>query len=143
MVTKNSIEKYDSILFLAREGKIFLDAYQCIEKNDKQQYLLVSRKSLVQTLLWKRTLIEKIEMLPLPEYFTLNTLFDYLGVEEPENLRKEFDGKIQKSDLKKQKAIWRHLEAKEELINQFSKEQYQLFIEKTTEVWLILLNKLR
>lgn len=126
---KNSIEKYDSILFLAREGKIFLDAYQCIEKNDKQQYLLVSRKSLVQTLLWKRTLIEKIEMLPLPEYFTLNTLFDYLGVEEPENLRKEFDGKIQKSDLKKQKAIWRELEAKEELINQFSKEQYQLFIE--------------
>ena len=126
---RNNIEKYDTTFFLAREGKIFLDAYQCIEKNEKQQYLLVSRKSLVQTLLWKRTLMEKIEMLPLPEYFSIDKLFDYLGIKEPENLKKKNIKKIKKSDLKKEKTILDFLISKEDEINKFSREQYKLFME--------------
>lgn len=126
---EKNVERYDTILFLAREGRIFLDAYQIVGENSKAQYLLVSRKSLIQTLLWKRTLSEKIEMLPLPDYFKVDVLADYLGIDFSSQIKEESNERIKKSDLKKNQALWNELQEKEKLINKFSREQYQLLVE--------------
>ena len=49
-----------TIYFLAREGKIFKDAYESIGGNNPTQYVLVSRRSIIAALLWRCSSVEEM-----------------------------------------------------------------------------------
>lgn len=76
------LEYEGTIYFLAREGKIFKDAYESIGGNNPTQYVLVSRRSIIAALLWRCSSVEEmLKSLSVHRAVSINMVCSLMNIE--------------------------------------------------------------
>lgn len=124
-------KQYDRIYFLAREGQLLKKAFDILNEDIQSVYLPVSRKALNGAALWMIRGIEaKLESIPFPDEFGVEQIEDKLEIKLPETLKNKFSGFRFASwkDVLKYNEILNWLKLHESDIDNFSREQYTLFM---------------
>ncbi|MEM8867822.1 MAG: HAD family hydrolase [Verrucomicrobiota bacterium] len=130
-------DKVDRLLFLARDGKIMQEAFQCVNVDEiKNDYLFVSRQVLIHPMLWLHPELEEIQnYASISEKSDIGSVLERLGLRDTisqeflDTFSLTFDDKINGTKLTQSEAFVKLYEAIRPQVIKHSKQSFKALVD--------------